>query len=565
MLRIQKYWNIKNPCLQKQAALSHSLGLHPIIAQILLNRGIENVIEAQDFLSCNMAGLHDPFLLKDMDCAVARIHRAAKHKEPVLVFGDYDVDGVTSTALLHKTLKRLGIESLNYIPHRLYDGYGLNEDVVPFAKQKGVKLLISVDCGITAYQEVKLLRKQGIDCIVIDHHEPSESQMVQATAIINPKQPDCQYPFKHLAAVGLVAKVTQAILGTIPNEDLDLVALGTIADVVPLMGENRILVKAGLPLISETKNTGLAALIEVAKLRGKKFRPHTIGFILGPRINATGRMDSAHKSLDLLLCQEVHQAKELAEFLEHSNLRRQKLQRDMEQEALALIEQEVNFKDHKVIVLSKEGWHRGVLGIVASRMTDMYHRPTVVISLEDGIGTASARSIEGFHLHEALRHCSEILENYGGHKLAAGLTIREENIERFKQAINEFAKDVLQIRNLIPALNIDYEIPLSSLNMDIAQAIELLEPYGEGNPEPLFCSRQLTVKAQPQVLGKETLKFWVTDGETTVSAVGFGMAKYREIVRIGAKVDLAYQITVDDWNKAATVQLKLKDIKESQA
>lgn len=563
MLISQKHWILGNRHSPKEAQLCRALGVHPILAQLLINRGIEDLTEARTFLNPEVSRLHDPFLLKDMRPAVERIRRAAKAKDKVLIFGDYDVDGVTSSAVLHNAFKKIGIPVVNYIPHRIYDGYGLNEEVIPFAQQHGVRLFVAVDCGITSLREVELLKRKGMDVIIIDHHEPLGGDIPQATAVIDPKRKDCSYPFKDLAAVGLAAKLIQAFSGKMPDDDLDLIALGTVADVVPLKGENRILVKAGLPQISGTKNKGLAALMDVAKLRGKKFRPHTIGFILGPRINASGRMDSAHKSLDLLLCQDVRQARELAEFLEDSNCLRQKLQRVMEQEAADLIEQEINFKEHRVIVLSKQGWHKGVLGIVASRLAETYYRPAVVISLNDGVGTASARSIEGFHLHEALRHCGQILEHFGGHKLAAGLTIREENIGDFKHRINEFAKDMLKIQDLIPGLTIDCELPLSSLNLDLARDLELLEPFGEGNPEPLFCTRQLTVKSHPVVLGRETLKFWVTDGQTTLSAVGFGMAKYRDMVRMGGKVDLAYQVSIDDWNKADTVQLKLKDIKPS--
>ncbi len=560
----QKFWNIRNPSPRKQASLSRELSIHPIIAQLLINRGVKDARDADDFLTADLSRLKDPFLFKDMDKAVERIRLAKKNGERVLIFGDYDVDGVTSTALLFNTLKKFGLHVVNHIPHRLTDGYGLNEDVGKIAQKNGVSLVVAVDCGITAFKEVELLNELGIDIIIIDHHEPSRKGVPPALAVIDPKRKDCDYPFKHLAAVGLVAKVTQALTGKVTGEALDLVALGTIADVVPLRGENRIFVKAGLPHIEKTTNKGLSALLEVARIKGKKIRPHYIGFVLGPRINATGRMDSAHKALDLLLCDDHEEALRLAQFLESNNARRQKLQRDVIDEALAMVERDVNFQEQKVIVLSKEGWHKGVLGIVAARVAEQYFRPAIVISLKDGVGTASARSIAGFHLDQALAHCTDVLEEFGGHKLAAGLTIREENIVAFRKAINEFAQDLLEVRDLIPALNIDYEIPLSTLSVELARAMDLMEPFGEGNPSPLFCSRQLTVKSHPAVLGRETLKFWVTDGQVTVSAVGFGMARYKDLVRLGEKVDLAYQLGIDDWNKAATVQLTLKDIKQAR-
>lgn len=560
----QKFWQVRNPDPQLQVLLSNSLKISPLIAQVLVNRGIASAGEGEEFLSADLKYLHDPFLLKDMDVAIKRIHLAKERGEKVLVFGDYDVDGVTSSALLHKILKELGIAVTNHIPHRMADGYGLNESIGQVAKEAGIKLLISVDCGITAIREVELLNQLGIDVIIIDHHEPPAEGLPNAVAVIDPKRKDCPYPFKHLASVGLVAKFAQALWGRVPEELFDLIALGTIADVVPLRGENRVFVKKGLPKLSETKNHGLSALIDSAKIRGKKFRPYYVGFILGPRINATGRMDSAQKSLDLLLAQDATIARQLAQELENLNSERQRLQRDVVEEAMQMIEQEVNFKDHKVIVLHKEGWHKGVLGIVASRVAETYYRPTIVISLDGGIGTASCRSIEGFHLHDALSHCSDILDAFGGHKLAAGLTIREEKIEIFKQKINEFARDILEIRNMIPTVTIDCEVPLSSLSLQVAQTIESLEPYGEGNSAPIFSSRQLVVKSPAMVLGKDTLKFWVTDGQTSVSVVGFGMAKYGDFLYPGLQVDLAYELTIDDWNKAPTVQLKLKDIRPSQ-
>ena len=559
----EKQWNVLKPDRDRQAWLRRELNIDPVIAQLLINRGIETLDEADRFLHASLEKLHDPFLLKDMDKTLSRIRIAREKGERVLIFGDYDVDGVTSTAVLCNYLQALGIDVSTHIPHRMHDGYGLNENVCQIAREKGASLVMAVDCGITAFREVELLQQGGLDCLIIDHHEPAESGLPPAYAVIDPKRKDCPYPFKHLAAVGLIAKLGQALFGAVQEEYLDLVALGTIADVVPLRGENRVFVKAGLPRIEQTKNKGLSALMEVARIRGKKMKPYHAGFILGPRINATGRMGSAEQSLDLLLSVDYNEAQLLAQALEDLNADRQKMQRNVIQEALSLVEREVNFQKNKIIVVSKEGWHKGVLGIVASRLAETYYRPTIVISLQDGVGTASARSIAGFHLHEALESCSGMLENFGGHKLAAGLTILEHNIESFTRSINDFAQSYIPMRHLVPALDIDQELPLSCLNLGLLETIDSLEPYGEGNAEPLFCSRNLRVKSQPVVLGRETLKFWVTDGDVAVSAVGFGLAKYRDMVKLGTPVDLAYQPIIDDWHKAPTVQLKIKDIKIS--
>jgi len=558
-----KRWFIRDPNPERQVLLSNALDIHPIVAQLLINRGIQTIEEAQQFLSADLRHLHDPFLLTDMSAAVERIYQARDNNEIVMVFGDYDVDGVTSSVILNRLLRRLDIRVIHYIPHRIHEGYGLNHEIAPFAKEQGVSLLIAVDCGITAHREVETLKEAGIDVIIFDHHEPLAENLPKAKAVVNPKRLDCPYPFKNLASVGLMAKLAHAILGGLHDDFLDLVTLGTIADVVPLQGENRIFVKHGLPKINETQNIGLCALLDVARIRGRPMQPYYVGFILGPRINATGRMDSAQKSLQLLLSEREEEAYALAQLLEEQNSLRQKMQKYVLEEALEIVNHEINFKHDRVIVVAKEGWHKGVLGIVASQIMEMYYRPTIVISLEEGLGTASARSIDGFHLHEALTHCATLLEGYGGHKLAAGLTIREENIETFTRHINEFASTHIQEEDLMPTLKIDSEIPLSNLNLELVKTINILEPYGEENPAPVFCSRNLMIKGPAAVVGKETIKFWVSDGQSTLSVVGFGMAKYREAMSLGQKIDLAYQPVIDDWNKEPIVQLKLKDIRES--
>ena len=561
---MKKKWKIHSSNPRLQVNLSNALDVHPIISQLLINREITDIQEAKDFLSADLSGLHDPFLLKNMGKAVARIREAEKRNERVLVIGDYDVDGVTASVLLNNVLTQMGIPVVHHIPHRMEDGYGMNEKMGELAKEQEVGLVIAVDCGITARNEVDLINSHGIDVIILDHHETDE-RLPNAVAIINPKQRGCPYPFKYLASVGLVTKLTQALLGQDESEKvLDFAAIGTVADVVPLRGENRIFVKSGLPKINTTANKGLRALLDVTKIKGKKLSPFHIGFILGPRINAAGRMDSARTSLDLFLSDDNEESYDLAKTLDRYNVERQKIQAQIIDEAFEIVEQEVNFKDDKIIVLGREGWHKGVLGIVASRLADKYYRPAIVISIEDGVGTASARSIDGFHLHEALASCAEYLENFGGHAGAAGLTIKEENIDPFRSLINAVAHKTLEVKKLLPTLNIDCEIPLSSINMKLAEIIDSMQPFGAGNPSPVFCSREITVKSHPVVLGKNTLKFWVTDGNSSISVVGFGMADLKGMVKIGRKVDLAYEIAIDDWNKAPTPQLMLKDMKGSE-
>ncbi len=560
---MQKVWEILPANKKLSYQLSSDLNIDAIIAQILINRNIFDSVEAKQFLDGEISGLFDPFLMKDMDLAVSRIKKASEQNEKVLVFGDYDVDGVTSSAILYTLLTKMGIKTINHIPHRMDHGYGLNEDVIKLIKKENVSLLIAVDCGITAIEEVANIQKNGIDVIIFDHHEPSDEGIPDAVAVVDPKRKDCPYPFKYLASVGLVAKLSIALFGTLDDEILGLTAMGTVADVVPMQGENRIFVKQGLEKLDKIKNKGLIALIDVSKIKNKKLNNFHVGFVLGPRINAAGRMDSAHESLDLLLTKDTQEAYKLAEKLDRYNNDRKRIQRDIIKEALEIVEKEINFNEHKVIVISKKGWHKGLLGIVASRITEKYYRPTIIISLEDGVGTASARSIDGFHLYDALATCNQFLERFGGHKGAAGLTIKEENIDSFRNLINEVAKDALEIKRLVPTVTIDLELNLSSLNLKLANTINTMDPFGEGNPEPVFSTCNLRVKGMPRILGKDTIKFWVTDGKKVISAVGFGMANCYDVLSSGVKIDLAYNLSIDDWNKSPVVQLKLKDIRVS--
>ncbi|MBF0479046.1 MAG: single-stranded-DNA-specific exonuclease RecJ [Candidatus Omnitrophica bacterium] len=557
---MEKIWHILPSHPKRQAELVSALHIHPIVAQLLINRDIQEPEAAKLFLSAEMEGLLDPFTMKGIPEAVDRLKLARDRKEKVLIYGDYDVDGVTASALLHDTFQQYGLNVDNHIPHRMLHGYGLNMEIGEMAKKDGVSLIVTVDCGINACEAVDVVNSFGIDVIIIDHHEPAE-QLPKALVIINPKQKECSYPFKDLAGVGLAAKISQALIGQITDEALDFAAIGTVADIVPLLGENRIIVKNGLKRLNQTRNKGLKALLEIAKILGKDIRPFHVGFILGPRINAAGRMDSAHDSLDLFLAQDDEKARGFAAELEKHNTMRQLMQKEVIEEALAIVEQEVNFNEDKVIVICKEGWHKGVLGIVASRITDKYFRPAVVISVEDGVGTASARSIDGFHLHDALLACSELLVRFGGHEGAAGLTIKEENIELFRKQINHIACKNLEQKKLVPTIHIDCEVALADINLELAHTVDTMEPFGEGNPEPVFCVLGVTVKSRPQVMGKETIKFWVSDDHAAISAVGFGMGRFAEIIDVGSKVDLAFNIGIDDWNKAPVAQLKLKDVR----
>ena len=556
-----KKWKLRPRQPELLALLSDTKSIPPIIAHLLINRGVIDPAVADGFLNPKLEHLHDPFLLDGMDRAVARIKKARDCGEKVMIYGDYDVDGVTGTAVLSRLMKKFGVRAQTYIPHRMEEGYGLNFEIVSLAKGEGVTLLITVDCGITSCGEVEELARNGIETIIIDHHEPDGDHIPDAVAVIDPKKPGDNYPFRDLAGVGLAAKVAHALLGKFPVEDLDLITLGTIADVVPLLGENRVIAKLGLPMISTSAKEGLRALIETARIKGKDVTPYSVGFVLGPRLNAAGRMGTANTSLDLLLSEDIVSATALAQALEVHNRERQRLQASLVEEAMAIIAADPAFADEPVIVVHKEGWHRGVLGIAASKIADKFSRPAIVIAMEDGMGVGSARSVEGFHLNEALAYCSEVLEEFGGHRRAAGLRVKDEQVVAFRSRINLFAKDILAARDLTPVLDIDLELPLLQVSMDLVRLVEKLGPHGEGNPAPVFATRRLMVKSRPQMMGKDTIKFWVTDGRATFSAVGFGMASDNVDLRIGQAIDLAYALGIDDWNKPAQVQLMIKDIR----
>ncbi len=555
-----KILNIAPQDSQRQNDFSKELGTSKILAQILINRGISSIKEAQEFLNPSCKDLYDPFLFCDMHKAVDLIKRAIKNKDKILIFGDYDVDGITALTLLYDTLTNLGAKVMHYLPHRIKEGYGLSKGIVNIAKKNNIKLLITVDCGITNHKEIELLRQHNIEVIITDHHEPQNDILPSASSIINPKTKGSNYKYRDLAGVGVAYKLCQAISGSVMLEDLDLVCLGTIADSVPLTGENRVIAKEGLIRLSQTKREGLRVLIENAGIQNKKFTSTYVSFILGPRLNASGRMDSAETSFNLLMSESREEAGKLANTIEGHNRMRQKVEGKILEEAQDLIDREVNFKDHKIIVIAKEDWHHGVLGIVASKLADKFYRPAIVISVSEDLCKGSARSIKNFHLFEALLDCKEFLNTFGGHSHAAGLVITKNNIEDFKQNINRLARERLSLTDLMPSVDIDAELNLSELNEEIIAELEKLEPYGAGNPEPLIFTRNLKLKGEPQTLSRETLKFWVTDTNTTYQAIGFGMSGIKDSFTHADCFDLVYTPRIDNWRGDSAILLEVKDI-----
>lgn len=567
-----KHWQIKqsNPSLQD--VFNKSLDVSPIISQLIINRGITDIQIAKAFLKGDVSELFNPFLMDGMHESVQRLKRAIENKEKVLIHGDYDTDGITSIALLVSVLRNFGMEPYYYIPDRLTEGYGLSEEGVKEAVRRKVSLVITVDCGISSYEEVNAINAHNIDVIITDHHKAPEP-LPPAYAIINPHCKSCAYPDKNLTGAGIVFKLCEALCSVFNRNDVwryvDLVALGTVSDVADIIGENRILVKQGIKLLNNGGlNMGLKALIDASGLKGKTIGSFEIGFILGPRINAAGRMGRADKAIRLLLTKDIVERELLAKELNSANRERQRIESQTLKAVIDKIEREVNFKKHKVIVLSGEDWHLGVIGIVASRIIDRFYRPCILFSMKDGIGKGSGRSIENFHLFDALSECGDILQEYGGHKYACGLTILEEDLDKFREAINAVAERFIAPADLVVSLDIDMEIPLHILDNRLIEDVMGMEPFGEGNPVPLFCSSGLKLLRPPMVIKGEHIKMWVTDGKKNLEAIGFGMAKDSDTeltLRKSDRIDLAYTVSLNRWQGLNTVQLNIKDIKPSES
>ena len=553
-----------NPRLREM--LSRELGVSSVFAQVLLNRDITSAEQAQEFLFGDLSSCHDPFLLKDMDRAVARIKIAAEKGEKVLIYGDYDVDGVTSTALLADTFGRMGMEYETFIPNRLEEGYGLNIRAVALARDRGVKLIVTVDCGINSAEEVKCSNSYGIDVIVTDHHEVKSEHIPPAYAIINPHQPGCDYPFKHLAGVGVAYKLSRALTEgreSEPDKYLDLVALGTIADVAPLNGENRILVKAGMKELREAGNEGLKALMEVARVDPEKLTCRDIGFALSPRINAMGRVGSANVALDLLMCGDETRAREIARTLDRENRNRQSIEKDIFKQALERAEKEIDPEEDDVIVLADKAWHPGVIGIVASRLMEEYHMSAILIALADGKGKGSGRAMEGVNFFKVISEAGEYLTDFGGHEAACGIRIREENIEPFRKKLAEVIKKHLSDgKAVVPELKIDLNLPFAHIGVKLINELSMLMPHGPDNIEPVFSTSDIRVKNTPRDIGRNGFKFLATCGNLTCEAVTFrknSIAKPRP----GDVINLAYTPTINSWQGIDTIQLNIRDLRSS--
>lgn len=553
----------------RAADLSATLpGLPDALSRVLAARGLSEPSAVRRFLRPTLDDLHDPFELPDMTSAVDRLEAAVASGETIFVHGDFDADGMTATALAVRGLRRLGVEPVAHVPHRTNDGYDLREEGVERAAETGAGLILTVDCGVTAIGAVAAAADRGLDVVVTDHHRPGP-ELPGALAVVNPMRQDATYPFRGLSGVGVAFKLVTALFDRagIPEPELyqhlDLVAVGTVADQMPLTGENRILVRAGLRALRRTRKPGLRALMRQAKVDPRRpLDAEDIAYRLGPRLNSVGRMAAAETGVRLLLTDDPAEAEALAAHLDEQNEARRRTDRELTAEVERRLEQSFDAATHPAVVVWGDDWHRGVVGIVASRLVDRWHRPAVVVSFDGEVGEGSGRSVEGFHLFDALRDCEGLLERYGGHRMAAGLRIRRERIEEFAARLRELAAERLQAAPETPELPIDLELPLLEVNADLADALRHLAPYGADNPAPVLAVRGVRLDRPATVgAGGRHLQATLRDGEAELRAIGFGLADRLDAVRGGDAVDAAFHLERDVWRGRERLQARLLDLR----
>lgn len=570
-------WLIKKTNPEYTLYLSKAASISPVLAQVLINRGIRTPGEIKDFLSPGITNLSDPFELPDMRAAVERIKTAFHRSERVLVHGDYDTDGLTATSIMVHALKAAGMDVHYFIPNRMTHGYGFNVPSVDVAKKLGAKLIITVDCGITAFEAAASAAEKGIDVIITDHHEPTFRQgsgagsqevlLPGGVAVVNPKIANLKSPVADLSGAGIAFKVVQALAtdGKLPfsGDDslslLDLAALGTLADVVPLTGENRIILKEGMRHIQNAQRQGIKSLIDVSGLRDRELRAGLLSFTLVPRINASGRIGDAGDVVSLFLSSSDEETLTIAEKLDRTNSERQRIEEETYQEAIAQLRE----KGHDAaIVLAGEGWHAGVIGIVASRIMEERYRPTFVFTLKDGVAKGSARSIPAFDLYNGLSACSDLLLSFGGHRQAAGVKLKESDIVRFEEKMNRVVRDSVRSEEFTPTIEIDTEVPLCAVSTSLVRELSSLEPLGSGNPEPLLGARKLDV-LNPKVVGKNHLKMRLKQKALSLDAIGFDMGNLIQHLSSPIPVDAAFMPTINEWNGNKYLQLNLKACRPS--
>ncbi|MCI9177227.1 MAG: single-stranded-DNA-specific exonuclease RecJ [Clostridia bacterium] len=561
---MNKKWEINEENKEQIEEFAKENNLSLLLSSVLLNRGICKKEEVEIFLNPTRDNFHNPFLMPDMEKAVLRILKAIETKEKVLIYGDYDADGITSITVMKKFLAQRGLEVGYYIPNRLNEGYGLNKTAIDTIQKQGYTLMITVDCGISGIEEIRYAMELGIEVIVTDHHEPGE-EIPKCLAVIDAKRKDNQYPFNQLAGVGVVFKVIQAIsiqLKLDPKEYLkylDIVCVGTISDIVPLVDENRVIAKLGLKLVSMTKNVGLRTLL--TSIGYHQVDSTAISFGVAPRINACGRMGEEKEALKLFLTENIQEAREITAKLNEYNISRQTTEKQIFSQAVEQIEKEGQ-KEEACIVLGSEQWHHGVIGIVASKVTDIYFKPSILICFEGEEGKGSGRSIPGFDLHEALMNCSTNIERFGGHSMAIGITVKKEKFESFKKEFEEYTKNS-SIRDIIPIIKIDKQVELKQINLEMVKDLKLLEPYGEANKVPLFLMQNLKIQAIRSLSEGKHLKLKLGQDNYLIDAIGFNMGEYVGKCQIGDKVDIVGSLEINSFNGNDQIQMNLKDIRMS--
>ncbi len=568
-------WNYQPPTpeqIHKRDELVKALRLSPTLCLLLVQRGITSVEEAQKFLRPNLNNLHDPFLMPDMAKAVARLNRALGNKERILIYGDYDVDGTTAVALVHKFLEQ-NAWSPNldyYIPDRYDEGYGISYKGINYAAETGVSLIISLDCGIKAVEKVEYAKSKGIDFVICDHHMP-DKVLPDAVAVLDAKRVDSEYPYEHLSGCGVGFKFMQAftISNGIPfsrlRHLLDLVVVSIASDIVPVTGENRILAYAGLNQLNYSPSNGIKGILDVCGLSGKEITMSDIVFKIGPRINASGRMMNGKEAVELLLSKSMDFAKEKSENIDQYNDDRRELDKKITDEATAFLENYPDMESRKTITIFNEEWHKGVIGIVASRLTEKYYKPAIVMTLSNGMITGSARSVTGFDIYKAIESCKDILENFGGHTYAAGLTIKQENLPEFERRIETYAEENMVIEQMLPTLDIDIELTLNHINQKLVNEMKMLNPYGSENQKPVFFTRNVRDAGMSKVVGKnlEHIKLDIVDNttQTPISAIAFGMHRFGKHILAGKSFDICYTIEENTYNGNTSIQLLVKDIR----
>lgn len=565
----KKKWTIKDPPEKNEVlALADSLNISAILAELLIHRNVTNFFEAKKYFRPNLESIHDPYLMDGMEVAVARVIHAITTNEKICVYGDYDVDGTCSASLMYQFLKELDANVSYHIPKRLTDGYGLSVGGIDQLKNKDVDLIISVDCGITAVDEIEYANTLGMDTIICDHHQPKEV-LPNAHAILDPLKPGCDYPFKYLSGAGVAFKLARAVAYKFGKKDmvfkyLDLVALAGAADIVPLVDENRILVRAGIEQINSNPRPGIRALIKIARMEPGNLSAGQIVFTIAPRINAVGRLGDASRAVDLFNTDNNKEAERLAKVLESENLERRKIDEVTYSHALEMVKEIEDFDNELGIVLHHESWHPGVVGIVASRIVEKYYRPAIMLSTIDGVAKGSARSIPGFNIYEAIEECKDLVVQFGGHKAAAGLEIEVENIPAFRKRINEILKVKMNEGDILPEVKIDSKISLCEVTPKFIRVLDQFAPFGPGNMRPVFLAEDVKIVANPRIVGTNhfVTSFCQNGGDKVYDAIGFNLGKFvYEVDKDNDLVDIVFTIEKVVRDSRTYPQIRVKDVR----